>query len=133
MPPERRFSRAQRANRGGRDYALMQQDPGDFEAMISQRPISVHALEHLGVEDRGITMYRKGLRRRVRMLKNGETPPEVKEMAGKMINTYGGDTLLKVPEAETRDEDKKLLKQVGIDMAERYLRELPNHPGNGAG
>ena len=52
-------------------------------------------------------------------------------MAGKMVNTYGGDTLLKVPEAETREKDRKLLKQVGIEMAERYLRDLPNHPGNG--
>ncbi len=133
VPPERRFSLAQRANRGGREYDDMQRGPGDFEAMISQRPIAVHAMEHLGAEDRGVTMYRKGLRRRVRMLKNGESPPEIAVMAGKMVNTFGGDTLLRAPEAEDKAKDKKLLKKLGIDMAERYTRELPNHPDNGTG
>ena len=111
----------------------MQRGPGDFEAMISQRSIAVHAMEHLGAEDRGVTMYRKGLRRRVRMVKNGESPPEVATMAGRMVNTFGGDTLLRAPEAEDKAKDKKLLKKLGIDMAERYTRELPNHPGNGSG
>ena len=76
------FSGAAGKQEAAGSYDDMQRGPGDFEAMVSQRPISVHALEHLGVEDRGITMYRKGLRHRVRMLKNGEAPPEIGIMAG---------------------------------------------------
>ena len=36
-------------------YEESQRRPGDFEAQVSQRPIAVHGLEHLGTTDRGIT------------------------------------------------------------------------------
>ena len=126
IPSARRFSLAQRANRGGREYDEMQRMPGDYEAMIGQRTISVHAQEHLGVEDRGVTMMRKGLRRRVRMVKQGQDPQELAAMSGRTVNTYGGDTLLRVDQAATPDEDKKLLRKVGVDMAKRYIQDPPN-------
>ena len=126
IPSARRFSLAQRANRGGREYDEMQRMPGDYEAMIGQRAISIHAQEHLGVEDRGVTMMRKGLRRRVRMVKQGQDPQELAAMSGRTVNTYGGDTLLRVDQAATPDEDKKLLRKVGVDMAKRYVQEPPN-------
>ena len=47
-------------NMGGRDYERMQRFPGDYEAQMGQRSIAVHALEHLAVSDRGVTMMRKG-------------------------------------------------------------------------
>ena len=59
------------ANSGGRPYEQMQRFPGDYEAQISQRAIAVHALEHLGVSDRGVTMLRKGVRRGIRAVQQG--------------------------------------------------------------
>ncbi len=126
VPPARQFSPAQRGNRGGRDYEEMQQMPGDYEAMIGQRPVAVHAMEHLGAEDRGVTMMRNGLRRRVRMVQQGQEPPELAATSGRTVNTYGGDTLLRVGQGATPEEDKKLLRQVGVDMAKRYVQNPPN-------
>ena len=34
-------------------YEARQRRPGDYEAQVGQRPIAIHALEHLGATDRG--------------------------------------------------------------------------------
>ena len=44
--------------------------PGDWDAVTSQRPIAVHAMENPTHEDRGVFMNRRNLRRAVR----GENP-----------------------------------------------------------
>ena len=126
VPPARKFSPAQKANRGGRSYEEMQRMPGDYEAMIGQRTIAIHALDHLGAEDRGVTLFHKGLRRRVRMVQQGQDPPELAVMSGRIVTTYGGDTLLRVAQAVSREEDKKLLRRVGVEMAQRYVQDPPN-------
>ena len=116
-------------NRGGRDYEQMQRFPGDYEAQVGQRAIAVHALEHLGVEDRGVTMMRKGLRQRVRTVQQGQDPPELKHLSGKTVTTYGGDTLLKVVQAATPEEDRDLVRRTGLELAERYIQCPPNLAG----
>ena len=116
-------------NRGGRDYEQMQRFPGDYEAQVGQRAIVVHALEHLGVEDRGVTMMRKGLRQRVRTVQQGQDPPELKHLSGKTVTTYGGDTLLKVVQAATPEEDRDLVRRTGLELAERYIQCPPNLAG----
>src|SRR5438093_13195447 len=100
----------------------MQRMPGDYEAQIGQGPIAIHALEHLGATDRGVIMLRKELRRRVRMVQQGQDPPELEVLRGKVVSTCGGDTLLRVPQAPTPEEDKKLLQQVARDLGRRYLQ-----------
>ena len=114
------------SNRAGRPYEEMQRFPGDYEAHTSQRNIAVHALEHLGELDRGVTMMRKGLRRRARMVQQGQDPPELAQLSGKTLPTFGGDTLLRVDQARTREEDKKLMRKVGLEMAKRYALNPPN-------
>ena len=117
------------SNRGGRDYERMQRFPGDYEAQIGQRSIAVHGLEHLGVEDRGVTMMRKGLRQRVRMVEQGQDPPELKPLSEQIVATYGGDTLLRVAQAETSEGDKDLIRGKGLELAKRYVQSPPNLPG----
>jgi hypothetical protein len=56
-------------------YEDGQLHPGDYEAQVSQRPISIHGLEHLGATDRGITMFRRQIRRGIRAVAQGEDPP----------------------------------------------------------
>ena len=126
VPPERRYAPVQQFNRGGRAYELMQRAPGDYEAQTGQRTIAVHALEHLGMEDRGVTLMRKSLRSRVRMVQQGQDPPELASISGRIVSTYGGDTLLRVDQAATPEEDKKLLRKVGVEMAQRYVQNPPN-------
>ena len=116
------------SNMGERAYEQTQRFPGDYEAQIGQRSIAVHTLEHLGVSDRGVTMMRKGLRQKIRMVQQGQDPPELKPLSEKMVATYGGDTLLKVNRAATPGEDTLLLRKVALDMGKRYVKNPPNIP-----
>jgi hypothetical protein len=59
---------------GDRPYAERQRIPGDFDAQVSQRGIAVHALEHLGTTDRGVSMLRWIVRRSVRAVAADEEP-----------------------------------------------------------
>ena len=45
-----------------RPYEDRQRAPGDYEAEVSQRPIAIHAMEHLGSADRGVIVVRNMLR-----------------------------------------------------------------------
>lgn len=54
-----------------------QRFPGDYEAQVSQGPITAHNHENLGTTDRGIAMLRRFLTRQVNAVKNGENPAGV--------------------------------------------------------
>ena len=125
-PRTRKPSPALLANSGGRTYDQMQRSPGDYEAQMSQRSIAVHALEHLASSDRGVTMMRKGLRKAIRGLEQDEVPPGMLRQQGKVIPTYAGDTMMRVPPAPTEQEDNKLMRKAGRDLAYRYINEPPN-------
>ena len=114
------------ANAGGRTYEEMQRLPGDYEAQIGQRPIARHVLEHLAVEDRGVTMMRKMMRRSVRAVQQGEDPLGVQLALGKTVPTYGGDTVLRMPPAPTEEEDMKMMRKAARDLVHRYLKKPPN-------
>ena len=43
-------------------YEESQRQPGDFEAQVSQRPIAVHGLEHLGDDRSRHQMFRNQMR-----------------------------------------------------------------------
>ena len=44
------------------NYQQRRSQPSDYEALVSHRPIGVHALEHLGDTDRGVILFRKLVR-----------------------------------------------------------------------
>ena len=121
------------ANMGGRDYEQMQRFPGDYEAQMGQRSIAVHSLEHLGVEDVGVIMMRKGLRKKIRMVQQGQDPPELEHLSGKVATTYGGDSLLRVDRAATPEEDRELTLKMGMELAKRYAQSPPNVAGHAEG
>ena len=112
--------------RGERTYEEQQRSPGDYEAQVSQRLIARHALEHLGVSDRGVTLYRRQLRKAIQMVERGEESPWVSRETGKIIPTYAGDTIIQRPPAPTEEEDRKLMRRLGREMARRYLKKPPN-------
>ena len=60
-----------------RDYEETQRAPDDWEAQISQRPIAIHDLEHLGTSDRGIVLFRRNLREAIGIVERGGDPPGV--------------------------------------------------------
>jgi hypothetical protein len=106
-------------------YEDSQRRPQDFEAQVSQRPIAVHGLEHLGTTDRGITMFRNQIRRGIREAKSGGDPVGVFRDCDMVIPTYCNDTVVRDPLANTPELDKKLLRQTGRRLAQSYLEAPP--------
>jgi hypothetical protein len=106
-------------------YEASQQHPGDYEAQVSQRPIAIHGLEHLGATDRGITMFRQQIRRGIRAVQAGQDPTGVCRDGGAVIPTYCNDTIVRVPQAATPEADQKLMRETGRRLAEAYLKHPP--------
>jgi phenylpropionate dioxygenase-like ring-hydroxylating dioxygenase large terminal subunit len=106
-------------------YEAGQRYPGDYEAQVSQRPIAIHGMEHLGATDRGVTMFRKQIRSGVRAVGADGDPPGVFRENGAIIPTYCNDTVLRVPPAATASMDKELLRETARQLAQGYLQERP--------
>ena len=96
-----------------RPYEEQQRRPGDYEAQVGQRPIAVHALEHLGATDRGVTMFRKGIRTGIGAVRRGRDPKGLVRAPNQVIPTYTQQTILRVPPAATPEADRELLLRVG--------------------
>jgi hypothetical protein len=102
-------------------YAEGQRKPGDYEAQVSQRPIAIHGLEHLGATDRGVSMFRNQIRRGIRAIKAGDEPPGLSRKPGAVIPTYCNDTVVRVPPAKASAADRQLMRETGRRLAENYL------------
>jgi phenylpropionate dioxygenase-like ring-hydroxylating dioxygenase large terminal subunit len=106
-------------------YAESQRHPADYEAQVSQRPIAIHGLEHLGATDRGVSMFRNQLRRGIRAVRAGDEPPGLCRDPDTIIPTYCNDTVVRALPAESPVLDKQLMRQTGRRLAESYLKEPP--------
>ena len=89
-----------------RSYAERQKRPGDGDAMVSQRPIAVHALENLATTDRGVAMLRRLLRQAVRAY-----PGSARGTGVEHLDTYCQDTVTAIPLAG--GDDRALLRSHG--------------------
>ena len=86
-----------------RSYEEGQAMPGDYEAQISQGPITVHAGEQLGTTDKGVALYRRMLRRAIRDLAAGNEPQQLRPRPGHQVPTMAGDVIVRAP-ASNRDD-----------------------------
>jgi hypothetical protein len=100
-----------------RPYEMRQRDPGDYDAWVSQGPINVHARENLSFTDRGVAKARRMVRNAIRALQKGERPAQPTDNFDGVIPTYAGDTVLRIPLQEGRD-DGALQKEVSFKVAE---------------
>jgi len=89
-------------------YKAAQYAPGDYEAIISQRPIAVHALENPTKFDAGLFLFRKMLRDAVR----GTNPAASAESFAQWLrdqrgtpNSYCSGNVFEIPEGETVEEE----------------------------
>jgi len=101
------------------NYKDAQYAPGDYEAIVSQRPIAVHALENPTKFDAGLYMFRKLLRDAIRGSNPAASPASFAEWfksMGGAPNSYCSGNVFDMPEAESvADEVKRrryLAKQV---------------------
>jgi len=106
-------------------YEEAQRRPQDFEAQVSQRPIAVHGMEHLGTTDRGITMLRNQIRKGIRAVKAGEEPVGLFREDVGPIPTYCNNTVVRIPPAATEEADKKLMRETGRRLARSYIEAPP--------
>jgi phenylpropionate dioxygenase-like ring-hydroxylating dioxygenase large terminal subunit len=94
-------------------YEERQRHPADFDAQSSQRPVAVHALEHLASTDRGVIMLRRIVRDGIRAVAAGRDPKELQRAPAGPITTYTQDTVLRVPREADAEADRRLLREIG--------------------
>ena len=102
-----------------RSYQERQRVPGDFEAIVSQRPIAIHGLENLNLADRGVTMLRGLIRRGIRAVKAGKKYTSMPRRGGAVIPTYTQDTVITFPRED--GDDRKRMRDVGHRVAKVVL------------
>lgn len=106
-----------------RPYAERQRVPGDYDAQTSQRPIAVHALEHLATTDRGVIMTRNIIRRGIQAVQKGEDPEHVLWQEGQIVPTFANHTVILAPPAATPAADEQCIRETGRKLAEGYLKD----------
>ena len=94
-----------------RSYEEGQAMPGDYEAQVSQGPITIHDDEQLGTTDGGVARYRRMLRKAIRKVQAGESPPAPARNADGHVATMAGDVIVRVPVAN--DDDRSLQRILG--------------------
>lgn len=94
---------------GSRSYEEGQRAPGDWEALVSQRPIAIHAQENPGSSDIGVYLCRKLLREMLR----GKTGPnrlyDELTARGKALPIYAQDTVLTARELPAAEDRRQIL------------------------
>ena len=106
-------------------YEAGQRQPGDYEAQVSQRPIAIHALEHIGATDRGVMMFRNQTRRGIRAVQAGHDPAGLCCSAGVIIPTYCNDTVVRMPPDVDPAMDRQRMRETGRRLADDYLKDPP--------
>ena len=81
----------------------------------------MHALENLATSDRGVTMFRRQVKRGIDAVRRNEQPPGPWVEPGEAVPTYCNDTVVAVPQAPTPEQDGELMAKVGDELARRYL------------
>ena len=105
---------------GNRSYKDGQRAPGDFEAVVGQRRIAVHALENPTSFDAGVYLNRKLLREAIRGQNPKASPAAWNEWAGTgTINTYCQSSVIEIARSPTDDEDTERLQEVMRRVLER--------------
>ena len=98
-------------HRARANYKDCQYAPGDYEAIISQRPIAIHALENPTKFDAGLYMFRKLLRDAVRGSNPNASPEQfaqwIRDSAG-APNAYCSGNVFDLPVGRTTEEEVSL-------------------------
>jgi hypothetical protein len=96
-----------------RPYEARQRFPADYDAQSSQRPVAVHALEHLASTDRGVIMLRRIVRDGIHAVAAGHDPWGTHWREGTVVPTHTQDRVLRIPPAATAEADRRLLREAG--------------------
>lgn len=106
-----------------RPWEERRRNPGDYEIFLGLGPVSVHAKERLASTDRGVAMLRRKLRKGIRALATGDTPPRPGEGGARPIASFGGDTVVLAPRRENGGDDA-LLREIAAEVTRLYLTTI---------
>ena len=109
-----------------RPYADRQWIPGDVDAQESQGAVNTHALEQLGTLDRGVTMFRKMIRRGIEAVASGENPPHGFYLTQADIPpTYANDFVVPASEVTIDANDPAALRAFALEVWQKYQERSP--------
>lgn len=103
---------------GNRPDELARRAPGDYEAIVGQRPIAIHALENPTSGDIGVYMFRRIVREAVRETNPAANPQQMHEPLrhGRVLHTATQNTVLKIPRQADAQSDQKLIREIGKEL-----------------
>lgn len=97
---------------GARPRAQRHRYPGDWDILVGQRSIAVHAKENLAPSDQGVAMWRKICRDALHDTTQSAWPKPANGGEAH-FNSYCQDTVLVIPQLADADEDRELLCHIG--------------------
>jgi len=106
---------------GDPEYEERQRAPGDWDAWVSQGPMTLHSREHLGTTDRGVILYRKLVRRGIRVVAEGNAPKGVHFEGMGERPTYCHNTVARIPALADPEADRRLRIAFGREVTKRIL------------
>lgn len=108
-----------------RPYRERQWIPGDNDAMVSQGPINVHALEHLGTPDRGVILFRRYIRRGIEAVQSGQDPHGFYLSPADVPPTFANDFVCNAADLGPGHDDPAVLRAFMESLPQRYLEHPP--------
>jgi phenylpropionate dioxygenase-like ring-hydroxylating dioxygenase large terminal subunit len=92
--------------------------PGDYEVIVGQRPIAIHALENPTSGDVGVYMFRRIVRDAVRGTNAAASPSRMHQplVDGRTLHTATQNTILRIPRQTDDESDRKLIRQIGKEL-----------------
>ena len=111
-----------------RPHRERQRSPGDYDALMAQRSIAVHANEHLSSTDRGVVMLRRQLKQGIRDVQEGRTPIIPRPDASGTVPTYNAEIIL--PVAPAGGDDRQLIHAFGHRTCEAIIASGKLPPGD---
>ena len=107
-------------------YEDAQRRPTDYEVFVSQRPIALHALEHLAETDRGAIMHRRLIKEGIQAVQQGLDPKGIFREPQGHIPTYASGHIRRITPAATPGEDREILRQSGQEWLDHCLKNPPS-------
>ena len=110
-----------------RPYVERQRSPGDYDALIGQRAVAIHANEHFSSSDKGVAMVRRQIRRGIRAVQEGKPLTAPRRYPNGVVPTHNAEIILGVPSAG--GNDKKLIEAFGRRTCELIIQSSDVPPG----
>jgi phenylpropionate dioxygenase-like ring-hydroxylating dioxygenase large terminal subunit len=125
MPFEKRRQLEVLGQYEDRPYRDRQWIPGDHDAFVGQGPINIHALEHLGTQDRGIVLFRRFVRHGIQAVEQGQDPKGFFMRQDDVAPTFANDRIVKATDIGGNPDDPTVLRAFGNRIAADYIVHPP--------